>query len=241
MPPLSTVFTPFDLSPIHPKTIKTALQHCSSSSSCGEDKISYLHLRNMPTCHHILATLYSKILLKTHQAPESWCKGLLKLIPKCGDPSQSIHFRPIALTSVVGKLFHKLLASRLRRFPLGNKIISTTLQKGFLSGINGTLEDIFTITAILENVKQHHFPFSLTVLDLRYAFGSVSHQLIADMQRYLQLPSSLVTYISNVYSKLAASIKTKRWSTSWFPIERGIFQGDTLSPLLFLLVFNPVI
>ena len=142
---------------------------------------------------------------------------------------------------MVGKLFHKILAVRLQGFLLENKIIDISRQKGFLSGLNGTLKHIFTITAILENTKQNNLPLSLTFFDLRNAFGSVSHKHIVDMLRHIQLPAPLITYISNVYSKLSASIKTKRWSTSWFPIERGIFQGDNLSPLLFLLVFNPVI
>lgn len=160
MPLPSPLLIPFDLSPIRPRTVKSILQHCSPSSP-GEDRISYLHLRNMPACHHFLATLYSKILLTSYQAPEQWCKGLLKLISKGGDPSQPANFRPIALTSVVGKLFHKILTTRLQRYLLENKIIDTSLQKGFSTGINGTFEHIFTITAILKNAKQYNLPLSL--------------------------------------------------------------------------------
>ena len=36
-------------------------------------------------------------------------------------------------------------------------------------------------------------------------------------------------------------MSTNSWSTPPFPIEKGVFQGDTLSPLIFLLCFNPIV
>ena len=52
----------------------------------------------------------------------------------------------------------------------------------------------------------------------------------------------VIFYIVNSYSQLLAFITTKHWSTSDdFKIERGVFQGDALSPLIFLISFNPLI
>ena len=34
---------------------------------------------------------------------------------------------------------------------------------------------------------------------------------------------------------------SKEWKTPSFNIKRSVFQGDTLSPLIFLLTFNPLI
>ena len=36
------------------------------------------------------------------------------------------------------------------------------------------------------------------------------------------------------YSQLNAFISTKPWSTSSFPISRGVFQGDTMYPIIYL-------
>ncbi len=59
--------------------------------------------------------------------------------------------------------------------------------------------------------------------------------------KYKKVPNALVAYISNAYSNLTASVKTKEWKTLVFDIELGVFQGDTLSPVIFLFSFNPVI
>jgi hypothetical protein len=66
------------------------------------------------------------------------------LIYKGGEDHLPANFRPIALTSFVGKLFHKIIALRLEQFALENNIIDARLQKGFLTDINGTMEHIFS-------------------------------------------------------------------------------------------------
>ena len=65
----------FDLSAITPGTIRKVLKSRPSNSSPGEDEITYHHLKKLPSAHHFLATLFSKVLLQDHAAPESWCQA----------------------------------------------------------------------------------------------------------------------------------------------------------------------
>ena len=58
----------FDLSPITPGLVKKMLSKRPSSSAPGVDRITYHHLKMMPSTHHFLATLFSKILLHSHGA-----------------------------------------------------------------------------------------------------------------------------------------------------------------------------
>ena len=61
------------------------------------------------------------------------------------------------------------------------------------------------------------------------------------MLNHIKLPPQVISYIMSGYSKLSATIKTKEWTILPFNIKRGVFQGDTLSPLIFLVAFNPLI
>jgi len=81
----------------------------------------------------------------------------------------------------------------------------------------------------------------MTFLDLENAVGSVSHELILDMLVHCTLPQEVISYITNLYSKLTVFVKTKEWSTDKFKIGRGVSQGDTFSPVIFLISFNPII
>ena len=124
------------------KLIQIILRKCSLSSSPGSDGITYLHLRKLPSTHHFLATLYSKILAHTQLPPTSWRMGKLTLIYKASPANNPTNFCPIALTSVVGKLFHNITAHCLESYLLSNETLDTSTQKGFPSGVNGTFEHI---------------------------------------------------------------------------------------------------
>ena len=93
----------------------------------------------------------------------------------------------------------------------------------------------------LDNAIQHGLLLAISFLDLRNAFGSVAHNLIKDILHHIQLPDNFVSYISESYAQLSGLVKTKHWRTPVFKIERGVFQKDTLSPLIFLVAFNPLI
>ena len=231
----------FDMTPIRPSLVKSCLKKCSSSSSPGSDGISYFHMKKLPSTHLFLATLYTKILLHSHEAPTNWCSADIILLPKGGDPSKPENFRPIAKTTTVAKLFHKILARRLENYFTANDIIDTTIQKGFLTGSNGIMEHILALQTILDNARKHHRSLAMTLIDLKNAFGSVSHKLIFLMLDFIRMPTEICTYIKSTYSQLTASVSTRYWRTNTFLISQGIFQGDTLSPLIFLLAFNPII
>ena len=94
---------------------------------------------------------------------------------------RKVNFRPITLTSIVGKLFHKFITLRLC---LVNDIIDPSLQKGFLRGINGTMEQIFTLTSIVDHAKSNGLPVNISFLDLKNAFGSVDHIYYRNLQHF---------------------------------------------------------
>ena len=56
-------FSKFKMDPFKPKDIKNLIKSKSNSSSPGPDGIPYAILKKLPCTHHILATLYSKLLI----------------------------------------------------------------------------------------------------------------------------------------------------------------------------------
>ena len=125
--------------------------------------------------------------------------------------SLTTFFRPIALSSVIGKTYHKILASH---------------QKGFLCGISGVHDHILTLNTVTDNARKHILPLYMMFIDLWNAFGSTQHNLISDMAEHIHLPLEITSYIANLYSKLTAFVLTPKWVTPTFPVTRGIFQGD---------------
>ena len=80
-----------------------------------------------------------------------------------------------------------------------------------------------------------------TFFDLKDAFGSVPHTLIEKTLIRNHLPPNIVQYFNACYSQAQAVVETAGWRSNPFPFRRGVFQGDPISPIIFLMVFNPIL
>ena len=136
-PNLPNPSTPFDLAAIRPRDIRAVLSRKRSTSAPGEDSILNGHLKHLESTHHFLATLFSKTLLTSPEPWEGWGSSVISLIHKAGETSDPVNFRPIALTSCVGKLFHQVMASRISSFLISNGYLDVKTQKAFMSKISG--------------------------------------------------------------------------------------------------------
>ena len=107
----------------------------------------------------------SALTLDSQECPHTWCTANISLIFKSGDSAVPSNFRPIALISVLGKIFHKILASRLEQYAIDSEVIDPSTQKGFLIGINsinGMVE--LSMSAILEHARGNGLPGQLLSL-----------------------------------------------------------------------------
>lgn len=130
----------------------------------------------------------------------------------------------------------------MEKYCLANNIIDPSIQKGFLHNVSGTFEHIASLTSILNQAEDLSIPVNITFLDLKNAFGSIQHDLIMSMLQTLKVPDPIVAYLKSCYSQLVGYIHTNDWNTPPFQIQQleGVFQGDTLSPIIFLISISPI-
>ena len=69
----------------------------------------------------------------------------------------------------------------------------------------------------------------------------VPHFLISETLIRNHLPPNIIQYFNSCYSHSQAVVETARWRSNPFPFRRGVFQGDPISPIIFLMVFNPIL
>ena len=94
---------------------------------------------------------------------------------------------------------------------------------------------------LIADVRARKRTIHVTFFDLADAFGSVEHNLIDFTLRRNGIPESVCDYVKNLYSRLEGRVKSKEWTSKPFMFKGGVFQGDPLSPIIFLMVFNPII
>ena len=79
------------------------------------------------------------------------------------------------------------------------------------------------------------------LLDLKNAFGKVSHNLLHMVLKYHHIPDHIINLAKSLYANYQLTIATDSYVTSPITVRCGVLQGDSLSPLLFNLVVNALI
>ena len=122
-----------------------------------------------------------------------------------------------------------------------NNFIETNLQKGFWSEISGCVEHTELLTYIINHARVKQRQVIITLLDLKNAFGEIDHQVIMKVLEYHHFPDRIKALVKTYYTNYMVSIGTDRFTTDPIFIQKGVLQGDCLSPLLFNLVVNTLL
>ena len=81
-------------------------------------------------------------------------------------------------------------------------------------------------------------------VDFTNAFNTISHQKLYRILGDLGFPADAIATIQGIYHDTSTSViinKTSVLRTAPIHIGRGTIQGDTLSPLMFLLYIEPLL
>ena len=122
-----------------------------------------------------------------------------------------------------------------------NKFIETNLQKGFWSEISGCVEHTELLSYIINHARLKQRQVIITLLDLKNAFGEIDHNVIMKVLEYHHFPKHIKSLVKAYYTNYKVSIGTENVTTDRIVIEKGVLQGDCLSPLLFNLVVNTLL
>ncbi|KAL5254062.1 hypothetical protein ACHWQZ_G013725 [Mnemiopsis leidyi] len=175
---------------------------------------------------------------KSGKVPLQWTIGEAVLIAKSSDLKDPAKFRNITKTNTSGKLSMGMLADRMMDYMVNNNYIDKSVQKGFLKKTPGCVEHTQALLEELQDAKSSRRQIFVVWIDLMNAYGRVPHNLILYALRHYHFPEWLMEYLYKYYDELLVRITTKNWKTNWFFYLVGLFQGDPLSVILFLIVFN---
>ena len=212
----------------------------AGAAACPLDQVSVLTLKKCPYLRACLTCLIQK-LWKGQNITSVWKKAVTILIYKSDDLSDPKNFRPITLENVFLKVYTSFFRNRIFEYLKTNDYIECRVQKGFIPKISGTIEHTQQLAYIIWHAKRKQKTLVVTLLDLKNVFGKVSHSLIPTVLQFHHIPREMQNIISELYSGFSTSIATKTFVTSPLQVEKGVLQGDCLSPLLFNMLFNTFI
>ena len=207
------------------------------------DRVGYIIFKKCPSLLPALVKLFN-ICWAQSTIPGVWKCAAIKLIPKSSaseDTTNPGNFRPIALTPCVGKLFSSLLRNRWLRYMVTNKYLDSSLQKAFMPTVPGCTEHHQKLSSILAEAHSNHKSVAVSWLDLANAYGSVHHSLIDFSLRHYHAPPQFLSTVQALYKGLHAKVITAEWETPVISLQKGVYQGDPLSVVIFNTVMNTLL
>jgi hypothetical protein len=155
------------------------------------------------------------------------------LIPKTNNPLYPSDFRPISLCNVTLKIITKTIANRLKS--ILHKIISPN-QSAFIPGrliTDNTLIANEIFHYLSQTNRQNGFVGIKT--DMAKAYDRLEWDFIHETLKAMNFPQHLTNTIMQCVKTVTFSILINGKPTNKFSPERGLRQGDPLSPYLFII------
>ena len=164
--------------------------------------------------------------------PPNYNSNTLILIPKSSNADSIDQYRPIALANFKFKIITKVLADRLSQI-LPNLISKE--QRGFIRGRN--IKDCIALTSEAINVLDTRcFGGNLALkIDVSKAFDTLSWEFLINVLKGFGFHNTFCFWIGSILQSANISVSINGSHEGHFKCNRGVRQGDPLSPLLFCI------
>ena len=149
--------------------------------------------------------------------------GETVLIAKEAGTRLPLKHRPITISYIMIRCFHKILAWRL-----ATSLPWNARQKALQAG-DGVADSIWLLKTIIHQHQLSLTPLNIAFLDVKKAFDSVSHQSLILATKQMGIPPPMLVYLQELYGDVSTSLRIGPDCSEPIGVSRGVRQGDPLS------------
>lgn len=225
---------------IRPLEITKVINKAHNWKSPGLDNIHNYWLKSFTQTHKYLAKFFNSFINDPGSAPGYFARGQTYMLPKDDDTKNPAKYRPITCLNTMYKLMTGVLTDRLYAHLIGNGILAEE-QKGCRRGSRGCKEQVLIDSVFAAPNRKLHVAY----IDYKKAFDSVPHSWILEVLGIYGVSREFIGFLEAAMEKWETVLVLRLNGsdsvvTDTIRIRRGIYQGDSLSPLLFCVAMNPL-
>jgi hypothetical protein len=219
--------------PITAEEIRQACSRIRGNTAPGIDSLPSIVIKHCgPMAADKIAEILNKMFAENN-FPADLVHANTLLLFKKGDTLDIGNYRPISLLCTTYKVLTRVLTKRIEEAVADKMPVE---QAGFRKGFS-TVDHIMSLNLLFEKCREWDLPMHVVFIDFKKAFDSIEFEAIWQALEYFNVDECTIRMIKQLYSAGTSSIRTAN-ATANFEIQRGVRQGDSLSPLLFILTLQ---
>jgi len=169
--------------------------------------------------------------------PADWAVSALVPVPKPkANHSSCDGFRGIAVGPALGKIYSMLLMCRMDAWA-ERHCLRANGQAGFRVG-RSTVDNVFVLRHVISTYKAQNKPVYAAFIDFKKAYDCVDRDLLWKCLEHLGLHGATLRSLQDMHANVQMRVRLRGCLGDSFPANRGVRQGDPLSPLLFGLFID---
>ena len=216
--------------------ILTALKDMKPHKSPGSDGLScsfylkFFHILGDALCNVI------NLAFDKGELSDSQKLSYITLI--CKDETRSDEmkcYRPISLLNIDYKIISKVITQRL-----GN-VLPNIIHLDQTCAVKGRtiFDNVHLLRSISDYIEQKNLSACFISLDQEKAFDRVSWSYLYDTLKAFGFDDDFLKWIKLLYTDISSSVIVNNFIAEPFSLKRGVRQGCSLSPLLYVICLEP--
>lgn len=223
--------------------LKAVIQRTHAWKTPGSDQIQNFWYKQFTSTHRYLANQMNIIMKNPQRCPEFLTEGRTYIKPKNQITQDPSNYRPITCLPTLYKIITSAITNKIDRHLTENNVLSEE-QKGCRKGSQGCKEQLIIDSVIMKQVEKGQRNLTTCYVDYKKAFDSVPHTWLKKILQIYKIHPILQTFLASVMNNWRTRIhlrtKDSYILTDIIKIDKGIFQGDSLSALWFCMCLNPL-
>ena len=206
------------------------------NKAAGPDEVES---RLLKECASELAPILCKIFRKSMdegEVPSKWKEAHVIPIHKKGNKAVMANFRPVALTSMISKVFEKIICATILSYLTRNCLI-TPQQHGFVRGRSCQTNILLCLERWTEMLDDGR-GVDVAYFDYSKAFDKVSHRPLLVKLKAYGIDGRLLVWLEAYLRDQKQRVVVGNAKSSWLEVISGTTQGTVLGFLLFLIFIN---